>query len=55
MPHDVLDLDDRVVDEDADDEREREQRQDVQGESENGEPVGVRGPTGIGRDAWWPP
>ena len=30
VPHDVLDLDDRVVDQDADDERQREQRQDVQ-------------------------
>ena len=30
VPHDVLDLDDRVVDQDADDERQREQRQNVQ-------------------------
>ena len=35
VPHDVLHLDDRVVDEHADDERQRQQRQRVQREAEH--------------------
>ncbi len=34
VAHDVLDLDDGVVDEDADDQRERQQRQDVEAEAQ---------------------